>query len=501
MRRLLVLLLLTPALAWSETQVTIYNQQFALVKERVALELTKGEQEVRMTDITAHLEPDSVVVRDVQQPDALTVLEQNYEPDPLNQGLMLREAEGQTITFENTVPATGEKIQVQGKILRSGYVPHLSALANYGAPYAMRQMNMAQPQGGGQPIVEVNGKILFGLPGTPLFDQLADDAVLKPTLLWRVQSSAAGRRQLEYSYLTGGLRWEASYNLVAPKTGNNYDLVGWITLENMSGKDFHQARVKLMAGDVNRAQGQDANGRAMAMVMRNRVDGGDNRPTVSERTFDDYHLYEVARPLEMRDREVKQVEFLRAAEIPATRFYVYDGAKISEQHRGWNEETIRRQREYGVECNPKVWTMLEFQNTEKNGLGLPLPKGRLKLYRHDQDQTLEFVGEDWMDHTARDEAIRLAIGNAFDLVGERKQTNYQQINNNEVRESFEITLRNHKTEPVEVRVVEHLYRWTNWEIENSSQDFAKTDARTIEYRVTVPPAGRAIINYTAHYSW
>jgi hypothetical protein len=498
--RKLALLLLCPALACAQTQVTIYNQRFAVVKERLQLDLKKGEQEVRITDITAHLEPDSVIVRDVKEPGALVVLEQNYEPDPLNQGLMLRKAEGQTILFETTHPQTGEKIRTPGTILRSGYVPHTTVFQQYGGGYATRQMAYAQPQGGGQPIVEVGGKILFGLPGTPLFDGLGDDAFLKPTLLWNLATQKPGTRELEFSYLTGGMRWEASYNLVAPEQGDRYDLVGWITLENMSGKDFTNTQVKLMAGDVNRAQEKE-------VVARLRFDGARRSdeagaPIVTERTFDEYHLYDVVRELNVRDREIKQVEFLNAPSVPAKRIYIYDGAKIGQQHRGWNQETIRRQREYGTECNPKIWVMLEFENSEKAGLGIPLPRGKLKLYRRDRDGRNEFTGEDWIDHTPRDETVRLFSGNAFDIVGERKQTDYRLNNNgNELKESFEITLRNHKKEAVEVRVVETLYRWLQWEIETTSQDFAKKDARTIEYRVTLPPDGQAIINYTARYTW
>lgn len=502
MRRL-ALLLLCPALACAETQLTIYNQNFGVVKEQFALDLKKGEQEVRITDITAHLEPDSVIVRDVEDPGALTILEQNYEPDPLNQGLMLRKAEGQTILFENTVPATGEKIRTPGKVLRSGYVPHTDAFAQYGQPYAMRQMAYAQPQGGGQPIVEVDGKILFGLPGTPLFDSLGADAFLKPTLLWKLAAAKGGARDVEFSYLTKGMRWEASYNIVAPAKGDDYDIVGWVTLENMSGKDFADAQVKLMAGDVNRAKDDsDGNGFGVLGGQVRMMSDAAGPPAVTERSFDEYHLYDVVRRTTLRDREVKQIEFLNAPRVPAQRVYVYDGARIERQYRGWNAETIRRQREYGTESNPKVWVMLEFQNDQKAGLGIPLPRGKAKIYRRDLDGRNEFTGEDWIDHTPKDETVRLFTGNSFDLVGERRQTDYRlNSNQNDLLESFEIVLRNHKPEPVNVRIVEHLYRWLQWEIENTSQDFTKKDARTIEYLVEVPANGQAIVNYTAHYSW
>ena len=496
------LLVLAPALAFAETQVTIYNQNFAVVKELLPLELKKGEQEVRVTDITAHLEPDSVIVRDVKEPGALTILEQNYEPDPLNQGLMLRKAEGQTLTFETTLPQTGEKVRTQGKILRSGYVPHTGAFQQYGNPYAMRQMAYANPQGGGQPIVEVDGKIMFGLPGTPLFDSLGADAFLKPTLLWKLAAAKGGAREVEFSYLTKGMRWEASYNVVAPDKGDAYDIVGWVTLENMSGKDFADAQVKLMAGDVNRAPEDQAGFGVISGSAAMRMSEAMSQPAVTERSFDEYHLYDVVRRTTLRDREVKQVEFLNAPRVKAERVYIYDGAQIGQRYRNWDAETIRRQREYGTQSNPKVWVMLEFDNKEANGLGIPLPRGKAKIYRRDTDGRNEFTGEDWIDHTPKDETVRLFTGNAFDLVGERRQTEFQMDSNgNQAFESFEIKVRNHKPDPAQVRIVEHLYRWFTWTIESSSKDYRKVDARTIEYMVDVPPGGESVVTYTVHYRW
>ncbi len=482
----------------AETQLTIYNQNFATVKETRALDLSQGESEVRMTDITAHLEPDSLVLRDLKAPDAIRILEQNYESDPLSEGLLLRKSEGKTLSFEITMPQTGEKKIVKGKVLRSGYIPHTAALQRYGQQYAMTQMVYSQPQGGGQPIVEVDGKILFGLPGKPVFDALDPKAFLKPTLLWRLWTDAPGRHDVEFSYLTGGMRWEAAYNAVAPEKGDAFDIVGWVTMENMSGKDFENARVKLMAGDVARAQGEGvayARGAAMEMAA------APGAP-VTERSFEEYHLYTLARPATVLDREIKQVEFVRASRVPAKRLYVYDGVQMGPQYRGWDYSSIRNRPDYGTQSNPKVWVMLEFRNSEGSRLGMPLPKGKVKIYRRDADGRNEFVGEDAIDHTAKDETVRLYTGNAFDIVGERRQTGFRlDTNNHWADESFEIKVRNHKKEEVEVRVVEHLYRAVEWEVKAKSMDFARTDARTIEFRPKVRPDGEAIITYTVHYSW
>jgi hypothetical protein len=495
----LALALLWAAPALAQTQLTIYNQNFATVKETRTLELKKGETEVRVSDITAHLEPDSVVLRDLKKPDVIRILEQNYESDPLSEGLLLRKSEGKVLDFEVTLPQTGEKKIVKGKILRSGYVPHTSAFQRYSQQYAMRQMIYSQPQGGGQPIVEVDGKIQFGLPGKPIFDALDPKAFLKPTLLWRLWTPAPGQHDVEFSYLTGGMRWEANYNAIAPEKGDKFDIVGWVTLENMSGKDFENASVKLMAGDVARARPEAARLQDLGAAAEAKMT---EPPGVTERAFDEYHLYSLPRPTTVLDREIKQVEFVRAANVPAKRLYVYDGFRPDQRYRGWDVHSIRTRPEYGTQSNPKVWVMLEFDNAEKAGLGMPLPRGKVKLYRRDTDGRNEFIGEDAIDHTPKDETVRLYTGNAFDLAGERRQTNFQlDTRGHWADETFEIKVRNHKKEAVEVRIVEHLYRWIQWNITASSLNFTKTDARTIEFRPNIPANGEAVITYTVHYTW
>ena len=225
-------------------------------------------------------------------------------------------------------------------------------------------------------------------------------------------------------------------------------------------------------------------------------------PGVTEKTFDEYHLYSLPRPTTLHDRETKQVEFVRAEGVTASRFYVYDGVKLDQnRYRSWNYENIRNQSDYGTQSNPKVWVMREFKNSEANHLGIPLPKGRVRFYRRDSDGQLEFTGENTIDHTPKDETLRAFTGDAFDLTGERKRTNFKVNNYNNADESFEIKLHNHKKEPVEIRVVEHLYRWTNWDITEASDTWLKTDAQTIEFRVQVKPDEEKTVTYTAHYSW
>jgi len=484
----------------SQPSLTVYNQNFAVVRQELPLELKAGINSVQVTDITMHLEPDSVILRDPTGKHPIQVLEQNYRADPLSESLLLSLYEGKTIEF---LVQRQDKLEiVHGKIIRSGFTPHnYMAMNRYGSQYYQAQA--AYSQGGNdQPIVEVEGKVRFGLPGIPLFPALFDDSVLKPTLQWLLSSEKTGPVQAEFSYITGGLTWEADYNIVAPEKGDAVDLVGWVTMDNQSGKTFENARIKLMAGDVSKIQ----TGQEFARLQSYAVGGGTGGgigPPVTEKTFDEYHLYTLARPTTLHDRETKQVEFIRAANIAARQIYVYDGVKIdSNRYNNWNWENIRNDNSYGTQSNPKIWVMREFANSETNHLGMPLPKGRVRFYRRNDDGQMEFTGENVIDHTPRDETVRVYTGNAFDLTGERRRTNYKlDLNKQFLDESFEIKVRNHKKEPVNVRVVEHLYRWTTWEVPTNSDPFKKMDSQMIEFPITIEPDGEKTITYTAHYTW
>ena len=224
-------------------------------------------------------------------------------------------------------------------------------------------------------------------------------------------------------------------------------------------------------------------------------------PVVREKSFDEFHLYTLQRLTTLHDQETKQVEFVRSTGIRASRLYVYDGAQI-QQYGYYNPEQIRQDQSYGTQSNPKVWVMEEFKNAEVNHLGIPLPKGKLRFYRRDNDGHLEFVGENVIDHTPKDETVRIFTGNSFDVVGERKRTNIRVDSaHNWMDESFEIRVRNHKKEAVSVRIVEHLYRWTNWKLTEQSHESHKLDAQTIEFPVTIAADGEQVVTYMVHYSW
>ncbi len=464
--------------ATAQPALTIYNQNFAVVRDSVALDLKAGANALRYSGATAQVEADSVILRDPAGKRSLQILEQNYRNDPVSQDLLLSLFEGKTVDFEKVrmKDNTQTRELIPGKIIRSGYIP-----------------------GGGsqQPIIEVNGKLQFFLPGQPLFASLGDDTILKPAFNWLLQSDKSGKFDAEVGYVTGGFDWSASYNLVSPEKGDYVDIVGWITMNNNSGKTFENAKIKLLAGDVNKIQPAHAIGGMMRAKAMNFGMADAAAPAVTEKAFDEFHLYSIARATTLHDRETKQVEFVHAEKMLAPTIYVYDSAT------GYRFYGLNYDQGYGQSDNKKIIVQREFKNAETNKLGIALPAGKLRFYRRDSDGQLQFVGENTIDHTPRNETVRVTTGNAFDLVGERKQTNFRVDRGDKwIDETFEIKLRNRKkTDAVEIRVVEHLYRWSNWSITKSSDKFEKKDAQTIEFRIPVKPDEEKIVTYTVHYSW
>ncbi len=443
--------------ACAQPALTIYNQNFAVVRERVSLDLKAGVNAVNFSGATRMLEADSVVLRDPTGKVALRVLEQSYRADTLSQGFLLSLHEGKEIDFLVRDQA-GRENKVRGKIIRSGYAP--------GAPRAET------------PIVEVEGALRFSLPGEPVFPALSDAGVLKPTLAWQLGAAQAAKVDAELGYVTGGFSWQSAYNLIAPEKGDLVDIVGWVTISNTSGQSFKDAAVKLMAGDVQKIQAQGPRamrGKEMMMTAMAAQDA------VTEKAFDEFHLYSLPRAVTLHDRETKQVEFMRATGVKAPVVYVYDGAQ---QH------------------PTKVAVTREFKNSEANGLGLPLPKGRTRFYRKDDaDGRIEFVGEDTIDHTAKNELVRVKTGDAFDIVGERRVADQNSSGfRGRAEQSVEVKLRNRKAEPVEVKVVEHL-NGPNWQVLEKSDEFTKKDATTVEFRVTLKPDEERAVTYRVRYEW
>jgi hypothetical protein len=480
--------------------LTLYNEQFAIVREPVRLELEAGRTSLRYDGITAHAEPESVILRDPAGQHAFRIVEQSYRDDALSQGALLSRFEGQTIDFLRTNRDVTDI--VSGRIVRSGYVPHRSAYRRYSQEYSVSNISRAYDESS-QPIVEVNGKLQFGLPGQPLFPEIDATAPLHPALEWVIASEASAAFDAELSYITGGMDWNADYNLLLPEDSDVLELIGWVTMDNQSGKDFEDVRVQLMAGDVQKIREE----------MQGGFGGGSfgarpEEPLVSEQSFDEYHLYTLEEPTTLRDRETKQVEFIRAPGIKSHLRYMYRGYEPDLDPNRYFHDRLQNS-SYGTNATNDVRIMREFQNSTENNLGIPLPKGLLRFYRA-EEANLQFIGESRIDHTPHNETVRVYTGNAFDLTGARMQKEFRSEELSEpagnfVRlikhyyETFEITLRNQKDVPVEIEVVEPLYRSVNWKIEESSQPYEKRDSQTIFFTAEVPAQGSTTITYTVHY--
>jgi hypothetical protein len=463
--KLPALLLLAAASASyaADPALTIYNGGYAVVRETLPIDLKSGLNQVSFAGATAQVEADSVILRDIAGKAEFQILEQSYRNDPVSQSMLLSLFEGKTLEFNRRETNKPDRL-VTGKVVRSGFVP--------GGNFV-------------EPIIEVDGKLQFSLPGEPIFPSLGTDNVLKPTLNWKLNSASSGKIDAEVAYLSRGFSWEASYNLVAPEKGDTVDIVGWVTMNNQSGMTFADAKLKLMAGDVHRVEenvampfATTAKGRGM-MAMADAV--------VTEKSFDEFHLYTLGNPVTLRDKETKQVEFVRATGVKAERIYVYEGGGYSRR---------------GSSAAGKVQVFREFKNAEANKLGLALPKGKLRFYSQDDDRQLEFVGENQIDHTPKNEVIRVFTGNSFDLVGQRRLVSQTENNSEHVAtQTIEVKVRNRKKEPAEIRVVEHATRGGNWTLTAQSQPHEKKDATTFEFRVPLQPDEEKTVTYTIRYTW
>jgi len=485
-QRWAVVFLLFASMGWcqqnSAPSLTIYNQDFAVVRQNVPLQLNAGVNDISFGDVTSFLEPSSVMLRDPAGKLHFSILEQNYRTDIASQQNLLRAYEGKEIEFQS-----GSQI-VRGKIIRAG-----------GAMYGGNGCYGGNCGYNGETIIEFDGKIVFGLPGTPIFPALQYESLLKPSLTWLLQSDRSAQLNAELSYVTGGLTWEASYNVVAPENGDLLDMVGWVTLQNHSGHTFDNARLQLMAGEVNKLKPQQAWNAAKSLEVTAAAPlvGA----AVTEAAFDEYHLYSLQRPSTLESGETKQVEFIRANGIPSKRLYIYEGYTLPENLRG-NMEYQFQQPTIGVTSNKQVYIMREFRNSEADHLGMPLPRGRMRFYRRDSDGRLQFIGENMIEHTPKDETLRVYTGNAFDIVAERTRAAFRVDGAQRwIDETYVIKLRNHKKEAVAVQVVEHMYRCDNWTITAKTVAYVKKDSHTVEFTANIPPDGEQDVTYSVHYTW
>jgi len=469
---------LTLGTVMAAPSLTIYNQDFAVVRQEIPMKLQAGINEISFDQVTAQLEPDSVVLRDPSGKLEFQILEQSYRNDPVSVGLMLQYFEGQEISFLVEEENGDEKEKV-GKVVRSGYASGLSLASGFESS---------------EPIIEVDGKLQFGLPGKPLFPSLGDDSILRPTLSWALNSKSS-EGTAELSYLSSGFSWKADYNLVVPEGGGEECLLnGWLTLSNSSGARFEEASVSLLAGDVNRIQEE--------RIRKQSVDpfadyfAGGVEETVVRKELGSYHLYTVARPVSLRDQETKQVEFLESAKVRAIKSYLY--APLKGKRTG-SSASMHHGKKNGFSKDVGIYW--SFENTTENGLGVPLPGGKIRLYQQ-SDSKLEFTGENKVDHTPQKEVVEIFTGNAFDLVGERRVVNFEHHDHEKyMLETIELKLRNRSKGSVTIDTQEPMWRWSKWTIVESSTKYEKLDQGTLQFTSELEPDEEAVITFTVRYDY
>jgi hypothetical protein len=445
-------------------ELTVYNQNVALVKEHRPLSLDEGLNELHFSDVAAQIDPTSVHFRSVTDPEGTVVLEQNFEYDVVGSQRLLEKYVDQNIRL-----LTEDGTLYEGTLLSgTGDV-------------------ILQREDGGVTVVQRARVQEFSFP------ELPEGLITKPTLVWLLESATAGEHETEVTYMTSGINWSANYVVLLSAGDDSLDLDGWVTLNNQSGAAYRDAKLKLIAGDIHRAPVPGVADEMKVYAVMAEVAA---EPQVQQREFFEYHLYEVQRPVTVRDKQTKQIEFVSATGVPAEKFFVYDGAK-GVTFWGW----LNTDQSYGAQAgNKKVSVMLEF-NTDEDGVDAELPRGTVRVYKEDVDGAHLLVGEDTIDHTPKDEQVRLYVGDAFDIVGERTQMDFKKPAARVIEETYEITLRNHKDEDIEVRVVEHMFRWSEWEIIAESAEHAKLDAQTVEWRLAVPADEEVQMTYTVRYRW
>ncbi len=435
--------------------ITVYNQNFGLVREVRDATLTRGQVALEFRDVAAQIQPETVHIRSLGRAGSLRVLEQNYQYDLLSPQKLLEKYVGRMVKVYRYNDRTGRDEEYDAEVLS----------VNNG------------------PILRIGDEITFNFPGRFSFPEIPENLIAKPTLVWLLDTRDA-RQQLEVSYLTGNLNWKADYVFVINEDDTAGDLTGWVTLTNQSGATYENAQLKLVAGDVQRVSG----GRRDQMMLEAARAMEAPAPQFQEESFFEYHLYTLQRPTTLRDNEQKQVTLLEGEDVGVTKRLIFYG--VPYYYRG----------SYGqVMSNQKVGVYLDVQNSEENHLGIPLPKGIVRVYKADASGSQQFIGEDQIDHTPRDERIRIKMGEAFDVVGDRRQMDYRVISSCVAESSWEITLRNHKDEDAEVQIVEPV--GGDWEILSSSHRAERVDAFTFTFTVPVPARGEVKVEYRIRVRW
>ncbi|MFZ1575489.1 MAG: DUF4139 domain-containing protein [Chromatiaceae bacterium] len=435
--------------------VTIYNEDLALVKDRRQLELPVGGLDLAFRDVSARIQPETALLRGLTEGANLKVIEQNFDFDLLTPGKLLEKYVGRPVGVIKVHPTTGEETEEEALVL-------------------------AVTEG---TVLRIGDRIETGQPGRIVFRELPPNLRDRPTLIMKLDNGLAGPQELELSYLTAGLSWKADYVGELAADDSHLDLTGWVTLNNTSGTAYRDAQLQLVAGDVNRVRDlpspamQKEGMRMMAAAA----------PMMEEEALFEYHLYSLARPTTIADNQSKQVALLAAQGIPARKELIFKG----------NDYYYRAQQgEIGVKLKASVF--LEIDNREEANLGLPLPKGVVRIYKKNSQGTAQFVGEDRIDHTPKNETLRLKLGEAFDVTADKTQTDFVKLSGTgpwqyQFETAYRLRLRNAKPEAITVKVREPIPG--DWKILESSHPHQKVSANLAEWEIKIPAEGETVLTY------
>ena len=441
-----------------ELFITIYNSNLGLVKDVREITLKPGISELKFMGVAARINPTTVHIKSLVKPESLYVLEQNYEYDLLNPTKLLDKYLDKKVKIVDKNIYTGKEEVLEAVLLSN----------NKGSIY------------------KINNEIHINPAGRIILPRIPDNLIAKPTLVWLLENTLNKPQKVEASYLTAGINWKADYVLVLNKDDTKSDLTGWVTIDNKSGAAYKDVTIQLVAGDVNRVQPprrpQRARGGAMYAEAKSARDG------FEEKAFFEYHIYTLSRKSTIKQKQTKQINLLKAADVPLKKKLIFYGA----------EYYYRNQ--YGKPIsNQKVGVYIDIENKKENNLGIPLPKGIIRVYKADHEGRLQFVGEDNINHTPKDEKIEIKMGEAFDVVGERTQKEWKKIAKNVYEVAWEISLRNHKEQEVEVQVIEPIPG--DWTLLESSHKSEKIEAHTLKYIVKIPRDKEEKITYRIRITW
>src|SRR5690242_17019965 len=444
----------------TDLAVTVYNSNIALVRDVRQLTVPNGLFRLKLMDIAATVNPATVHFRSLNEPDKLGILEQNYEYDLLEPAKLLHKYVGKEVTLVRSYMDNGttKREEIRATLLSD----------NNG------------------PVWKIGNDIVTGCYAESYrFPEVPPNLFDRPTLLMSLENSGSRKQQVETSYLANNLSWNSDYVLTVGRDDKAADLDGWVTLSNNSGTAFHNARLQLVAGDLNRVQPAALEGRAADMMVAKAA----RAEQFAQENFSEYHLYTLGRKTSVEDKETKQISLLQGSNIPVEKHFRVNGQNFY----------YHNQQNPGSPIKDNVMVFYKFRNEEKSGLGMPMPAGTVRVYQKDAKGNVLFVGEDRIDHTPKDEALNIHIGNAFDVISERKQTDYKRIDTHVWEMEFEITLRNHKDTPVTIEVNEPI--GGDWEMINSTYKYTKTAAWAAQFNVPVAANGTSVLKYRIRARW